>query len=40
MSFWMAVFGAFARFTRANLLPLKPRQRGFGRAHRHSDAGL
>lgn len=23
MSFWMAVFGAFARFTRANLLPLK-----------------
>ena len=24
MSFWMAVFGAFARFTRANLLPLKP----------------
>ncbi len=23
MSFWMAVFGAFARFTRVNLLPLK-----------------
>ena len=39
-SFWLAVFGALARWNKVDLLPLKPPAGTFGGAHRHPDAGL
>ena len=40
ISFWMAVFGAFARLTGARLLPLAQSTQRLHLPHRHPDAGL
>ena len=40
ISFWVAVFGAFARLTGARLLPLADANHAFLIAHRHPDAYL